>query len=200
MFRVFSVTKFSDSRSLMQTSLTDADALAAAVRGDGIGLETLYDRYGRAVYSLALRIVRLEAEAEDVVQEAFAQVFRQAARYDSRRGSVSTWLLTITRTRAIDHLRARKRSPNGQLAREPEAAAANVPDPGANQESQTLTAEQAQRVRRALDQLPQDQRTALELAYYEGLSQSEIAERLREPLGTVKSRIRAAMAKLRGAL
>ena len=184
----------------MDTPLSDGDALAAAVRGDGTGLATLYDRYSRVVYSLALRIVQVEAEAEDVVQEVFTQMFRQAERYDSRRGTVSSWLLTIARTRAIDQVRARKRLPDRRFGREPEAAAENVPDPRANQESQTLTDEQVQRVRRALGELPAEQRKALELAYYDGLSQSEIAERLKEPLGTVKSRIRAAMTRLRDSL
>ncbi|OLC49731.1 MAG: hypothetical protein AUH43_06980 [Acidobacteria bacterium 13_1_40CM_65_14] len=187
-------------RPLMETPLSDGDALTATVRGDGTGLATLYDRYSRVVYSLALRIVQIEAEAEDVVQEVFAQMFRQAERYDNRRGSVSSWLLTIARTRAIDHVRARKRLPDSRFGREPEAAAENVPDPRANQESQTLTDEQVQRVRRALGDLPAEQRKALELAYYDGLSQSEIAERLKEPLGTVKSRIRAAMMRLRDSL
>jgi len=184
----------------METPLSDGDALAAAVRGDGSGLAALYDRYSRVVYSLALRIVQIDAEAEDVVQEVFAQMFRQAGRYDSRRGSVSGWLLTIARTRAIDHVRARKRLPDRRFGREPESAAENLPDPKADQESQTLTDEQVQRVRRALDGLPSEQRKAIELAYYDGLSQSEIAERLKEPLGTVKSRIRTAMMRLRDAL
>ena len=184
----------------MDTPLSDGEALAAAVGGDGAGLATLYDRYSRVVYSLALRIVQIEAEAEDVVQEVFAQMFRQADRYDSRRGSVSSWLLTIARTRAIDHVRARRRLPDTRFGREPEAAAENLPDPRADQESQTLTDEQVQRVRRALEDLPAEQRTAIELAYYDGLSQSEIAERLKAPLGTVKSRIRAAMLRLRDAL
>jgi len=184
----------------MDTSFSDGDALAAAVRGDGAGVATLYDRYSRVVYSLALRIVQIEAEAEDVVQEVFAQMFRQAERYDSRRGSVSSWLLTIARTRAIDHVRARKRLPDRRFGREPEDAAERVADPRANQESQALTEEQVQRVRRALGELPAEQRKALELAYYDGLSQSQIAERLQEPLGTVKSRIRAAMMRLRDSL
>src|SRR5262245_28355988 len=184
----------------MNTPFSDGDALAAAVRGDGAAVATLYDRYSRLVYSLALRIVQIDAEAEDVVQEVFAQMFRQAGRYDSRRGSVSSWLLTIARSRAIDHVRARKRLPDRRFGREPESAAENLPDPRADQESQTLSEEQVQRVRRALGGLPAEQRKAVELAYYEGLSQSEIAERLKEPLGTVKSRIRTAMIKLRDSL
>jgi RNA polymerase sigma-70 factor, ECF subfamily len=184
----------------MDTPLSDGDALAAAAGGDGSGLATLYDRYARVVYSLALRIVQVEAEAEDVVQDVFSQMFRQAARYDQRRGTVSSWLLTIARTRAIDRVRARKRLPDSRFGREPEAAAENVPDPRADQESQTLTDEQVTRVRRALGNLPAEQRKAIELAYYDGLSQSEIAAQLKEPLGTVKSRIRSAMTKLRDAL
>jgi RNA polymerase sigma-70 factor (ECF subfamily) len=184
----------------MDTPLSDGDALAAAAGGDGSGLATLYDRYARVVYSLALRIVQVEAEAEDVVQDVFSQMFRQAARYDERRGTVSSWLLTIARTRAIDRVRARKRLPDSRFGREPETAAENVPDPRADQESQTLTDEQVTRVRRALEDLPAEQRKAIELAYYDGLSQSEIAAQLKEPLGTVKSRIRSAMTKLRDAL
>src|SRR2546428_12266685 len=151
-------------RLVMETPLSDGDALAATVRGDGTGLATLYDRSSRGVYSLALRIVQIEAEAEDVVQEVFAQIFRQAERYDNRRGSVSSWLLTIARTRAIDHVRARKRLPDSRVGREPEAAAENVPHPRANQESQTLTDEQVQRGRRGLGDLPADQRKGPELA------------------------------------
>jgi RNA polymerase sigma-70 factor (ECF subfamily) len=184
----------------MDTRLSDGDALAAAASGDGSGLAMLYDRYSRVVYSLALRIVQVEAEAEDVVQDVFSQMFRQAAKYDQRRGTVSSWLLTIARTRAIDRVRARKRLPDARFGREPEDAAESVPDPRADQESQTLTDEQVTRVRRALEDLPADQRKAIELAYYDGLSQSEIAAQLKEPLGTVKSRIRSAMTKLRDAL
>ena len=184
----------------MNTPFSDGDALAAAVRGDGAGIAALYDRYSRVVYSLALRIVQIEAEAEDVVQEVFTQMFRQAGRYDSRRGTVSSWLLTIARTRAIDQVRARKRLPDRRFGREPEDAAESVADPRANQESQALSDEQVQMVRRALGDLPAEQRKALELAYYDGLSQSQIAERLKEPLGTVKSRIRAAMMRLRDSL
>ena len=179
---------------------SDADAVALATAGDGGGVAALYDRYARAVYSLALRIVRIDAEAEDVVQDVFAQVFRQAGRYDAARGTVVGWLMTITRTRAIDHVRARQRRGDGLGHRASEAEAANLPDPGASQESQALTAEQIERVRRALDGLSTEQRHAIELAYYEGLSQSEIAERLAEPLGTIKSRIRTAMMRLRDAL
>jgi len=179
--------------------LSDADAVALAARGDGVGLTALYDRHARALYALAVRIVQIDAEAEDVVQEVFAQVCRQADRYDATRGTVFAWLLTITRTRAIDHLRARRRRDDDRR-RVSEAAAANLAAPGVNQEVQVLTAEEIQRVRRALDELSIEQRRAIELAYYEGLSQSEIAEQLAEPLGTVKSRIRTAMQRLRGAL
>jgi RNA polymerase sigma-70 factor (ECF subfamily) len=186
--------------SSLSRPLSDADAVALAAAGDGGGVTALYDRHARALYALALRIVQIEAEAEDVLQEVFAQVFRQAGRYDAGRGTVLGWLLTITRTRAIDHVRARRRRGDDFSRRASEAAAANLPAPGANQERQALTAEDIQRVRRALDELPAEQRRAIELAYYEGLSQSEIAARLAEPLGTIKSRIRTAMLRLRDAL
>ena len=184
----------------VSTPVSDRDAVALAAAGDGAGVTALYDRHARAMYALALRIVQAEAEAEDVVQEVFAQVFRQAGRYDASRGTVVGWLFTITRTRAIDQVRARRRHGHDFSRRASEAEAANVPAPGADQERQALTAEEIDRVRRALADLSAEQRRAIELAYYEGLTQSEIAERLAEPLGTIKSRIRTAMLRLRDAL
>jgi RNA polymerase sigma-70 factor (ECF subfamily) len=156
----------------------------------------LYDRYAAQVYALARRIVRNDGDAEDVVQEVFSQAWRTADRYDSRRGSVIGWLLTITRTRAIDKIRARQARPDTEGQVLPEAlAAADPPQPDV-----LVAAEQASRVRAALLELPAPQRTALELAYYEGLTQSEIADRLSEPLGTVKTRMRTALSTLRARL
>jgi RNA polymerase sigma-70 factor (ECF subfamily) len=178
----------------------DAGCLASAAAGDGTAIAALYDSHARAVYSLALRIVGDEADAEDVVQDVFTQAWRQASRYDAGRGSVATWLLTMTRTRAIDRLRARRARPDagaddpiGQSTFEP---ATHTIDP-----LEALAAERdATRVREALLALPLLQRTAIELAYYEGLTQREVAERLEEPLGTVKTRIRLGLLKLRDAL
>jgi RNA polymerase sigma-70 factor (ECF subfamily) len=164
--------------------------------GDMDAAADLYDRYAPQVYALARRIVRNDGDAEDVVQEVFSQAWRTAERYDSRRGSVIGWLLIITRTRAIDKIRARQARPDTVGDVMPDAlAAADVPQPDL-----LVAAEQASRVREALLALPAPQRTALELAYYEGLTQSEIAARLSEPLGTIKTRMRTALSTLRAKL
>jgi len=155
--------------------------------GDPHALAEVYDLFAGLVNGLAIRILRNRSEAEDVVQEVFVQAWRQAGRFDPRRGSVEAWLCTIARTRALDRLRRRaaRREEPGEAA------------PGATPPPRT---EEALAVRKALDTLSGDQRRALELAYYEGLTQTEIAERLGEPLGTIKTRIRTAMIRLRDVL
>jgi RNA polymerase sigma-70 factor (ECF subfamily) len=180
-----------------QEQVDSATWLARAAAGDGAALAALYDRHARLVYSLALRIIGNEADAEDVVQEVFAQVWRQAGRYDAMRGSVEAWFLTMARTRAIDRLRAHRARPDSGagLPTSSELPAVIV-DP-----ADALTAARdAERVRDALHELPLLQRLAIELAYFEGLTQSEIADRLEQPLGTVKTRIRLGLLKLRAAL
>jgi RNA polymerase sigma-70 factor (ECF subfamily) len=154
----------------------------------------LYDRYAPQVYALARRIVRNDGDAEDVVQEVFSQAWRTAASYDRQRGSVIGWLLMMTRTRSIDKLRSRQARPEADGGIQPDSL------PPAETPDVVLAAEQAGIVRAALLALPAAQRTALELAYYEGLTQAEIAERLAEPLGTVKTRMRTALNTLRGRL
>lgn len=152
-----------------------------------------YDRYSGQVYALARRILRDDGDAEDVVQEVFSQAWRTADRYQSARGSVIGWLLMMTRTRAIDRVRARRARPD--------MLPGVLPDTLASRETPAsdtlLAAESAAQVRAALLALPVAQRTALEMAYYEGLTQAEIASRLSEPLGTVKTRMRTALATLR---
>lgn len=168
-----------------------SDAGAVDRQKDMDAAAELYDRYAGQVYALARRIVRNDPDAEDVVQEVFSQAWRSAARYDRARGSVVGWLLMITRTRAIDKLRARRARPDITDGVAPETLAAPpVPDA-------VEVAEQAAIVREALLTLSPAQRTALELAYYQGLTQVEIAARLSEPLGTVKTRIRTALLSLR---
>jgi RNA polymerase sigma-70 factor (ECF subfamily) len=155
--------------------------------GDHGALGELYDAYAGLVNGLALRILREGTDAEDVVQEVFVQVWRQANRFDPARGNVGAWLCTIARTRALDRLRrrvARREEPS-----EAAPLATGVP-----------RTEEALAVRKALDGLSTEQRRALELAYYEGLTQTEIAARLGEPLGTIKTRIRTAMMRLRETL
>jgi RNA polymerase sigma-70 factor (ECF subfamily) len=175
----------------------DQASLARIARGDQHALAELYDRHARLVFSLALRILQERADAEDVVQEVFAQVWTQAGRYDPGRGAVAAWMLMLARSRAIDRLRARRARPGAAVEA---GAAETVPDSATTQDLQLLSAEQVGRLQRALEDLPEAQRQALELAYYEGLTHAEIAARLAEPLGTIKTRIRQAVIKLRASL
>jgi len=172
----------------------DRTLVARMAQGDGDALAALYDRHAGPVYSLAVRILRDTRDAEDIVQDVFTQAWRQASRYTSTRGAVVAWLLTLARSRAIDRLRARRVRPEGASN---DAAAIPLIDASPPIEHQLLSAEQVARVRAALDDLPLLQRVAIELAFFEGLSHVQIADRLEQPLGTVKTRIRLAMGKLR---
>jgi RNA polymerase sigma-70 factor (ECF subfamily) len=169
--------------------------------GEEAALAALYDRWAATVHALARRVVREPSEADDVVEDTFWQVWRQAGRYDPARGSASAWLLTIARSRALDRRRARAR-----LREETEDSPETLSGVAAEGElgrSPYEMAEAADRrrvVKAALADLPAEQREALELAYYGGLSQTEIAERTGTPLGTVKTRMRLALQKLRDRL
>jgi RNA polymerase sigma-70 factor, ECF subfamily len=176
----------------------DIDAIRRVARGDADALAFLYDRHSRIVYSLAFRIVGDPPEAEEVVQDVFAQAWRQAERYDTARGAVVAWLLMIARSRAIDRIRSRRGMP--PLAPDGWKGLSEMVDPAEGPELLTLTGEQVTRLRAALHSLPLAQRLTIELAFYEGLTHVEIAERLEEPLGTVKTRIRLGLLKLRGAI
>ena len=164
--------------------------------GDSSGLAELYDAHGSAVYTLARRILKHPGDAEEVVQEVFAQAWRQADRYDPARATVAGWLLMMTRARSLDALRARQARPDRARAMELPELPAHNPGP----ESALLSSDAINRVRVAMGELDDALRSPLELAYFEGLSQSEIAERLNQPLGTVKTRLRNAVARLRTAL
>ena len=163
-------------------------------------MSALYDRYAPNLLGLALRITREQADAEEVVVDTFAQAWRDAARFETERGSVAAWLATIARSRALDTVRSQTR--RGRLADAAEAEGesdtapamgSGFPSPVAN----LLADERSRRIRDALMVLPDAQRIALDLAYFEGLSQTEIAERLGEPLGTIKTRVRLGLRKMR---
>ena len=159
--------------------------------------EELYDRHSSIVYALLLRMLGSAEDAQEVLQEIFVQVWNRASSYDSSRGSEIAWLISIARSRAIDRMRSRKiRTEREQDAvREISHRTSNVHTDEAT--DAVLGKEQSRAVRQALDELPENQRVALERAYFEGLSQSEIASRLDQPLGTVKTRMQLGMKKLR---
>jgi RNA polymerase sigma-70 factor (ECF subfamily) len=161
--------------------------LQRLARGDRAALGDLYDLYAGLVHGLALRVLRDASEAEDVVQEVFMQVWRQAGRYDPVRGRPEAWVCTMARTRALDRLRQR-------------ASRREDPSEAAPPRSEVPVPETALAVRAALGALSDEQRKAVELAYFDGLTQTEIARRLGEPLGTIKTRIRTGMMRLREAL
>jgi RNA polymerase sigma-70 factor (ECF subfamily) len=172
----------------------DRALVAEIVRRQSEALERLYERYRMVVYHLAFKILNNRESAEEVVLEVFWQVWRDAERYDDQRGSVGAWIATAARSRAIDALRARRGNPAVEEDVEQALLAA---DPADDPEARTTLGQRAELVRSALESLPSDQRTALELSFFNGLSHGEIAERLQEPLGTVKTRIRSALLRLR---
>jgi RNA polymerase sigma-70 factor (ECF subfamily) len=182
---------------LRRSAEHDRFIVSRMAAGDPQAAGDLYDRHARAVYSLARRMLADSSQAEDIVQEVFTQAWTQARRYDPLRASVATWLLMMTRSRAIDRLRARRGDQRDAAA---EGRAEELPDLQPGQDDMAITGQLGERLRDALQSLAEPQRKAIELAYYEGLSQSEISERLREPLGTVKTRIRTGLLKLRDAL
>jgi RNA polymerase sigma-70 factor (ECF subfamily) len=171
---------------------SDSDLLRAVARGDEAALAGIYDRYRLILFGLILRILNDREEAEDVLQEAFLQVWRRANDFNETRGRAFTWLVTIARSRALDRLRSA--GSRGRVARE---AAAVAPDEIGDAADEAMRSERATIVRQALAELPEDQRRALLLAYFEGLTQTEIATRLGAPLGTVKTRTRSGMIRLR---
>jgi RNA polymerase sigma factor (sigma-70 family) len=169
--------------------LSDEALVALVARGDEEALAELYDRFGRVAYGLALRVVRDPSLAEDAVQEGFLTVWRSASRFVAERAKASTWILTLTHRRAVDLVRRE------QPRREPLEAAPQPTVEGT--EEQAWRHLQRERVQEALRRLPDKQREALELAYYGGFTQSELADRLGEPLGTIKSRMFSGLTRLR---
>ena len=189
----------------VEQSGSDRDLVARMARGDEQALAALYDRFGNLAYSLAFHILGNGADAEEIVTDAFVQAWSSAASFDPARASVPAWLSMITRTRALDRLRSSKR--RSQLLEEavqstPEAEGSALPiaSVGPEPDQHAEQSDLRTRVREALATLPDNQRKVLELAFFGGMSHSEIAAALNEPLGTVKTRVRAALTKLRASL
>jgi len=179
---------------------TDVELLGRIASGDVDAVAELYDRHASMLLGLALRIVRDRAEAEDVIHDAFVAVGDRAGQYVVERGAVGAWLVTLVRNLSID--RTRRRDRRGAIARDvlahdPEARAAATP---ATPEAEVASARARERVRKALARLPDVQRTTLEIAFYEGLTYAEIADREGVPIGTIKSRAARALQALREAL
>jgi RNA polymerase sigma-70 factor (ECF subfamily) len=164
------------------------------VSRDQAALGELHDRYARVVYAMALKISGSPGDAEDVTIDTFWQVWQQANRYDPVRGSVGAWICTIARSRALDRLRTQRRSPLIATDEPPERVDLTIDE---DPEQDVFLAERSAIVRSALGELSDSQREAIELAFYHGLSHAEIADRLNEPLGTIKTRIRLGLSKMR---
>jgi RNA polymerase sigma-70 factor (ECF subfamily) len=180
--------------------VSDEELMQRLLNHDRNAFEEIYDRYGDLVYSTALRVLRDPQLAEDISQETFVRLWRKPESYVAERGRFLTWLISVTRNRAVDEVRARGRRLRHETAspeeQERELPADTADDPVLNAQ----LAEQRRIVRAALAELPPEQRRTIELAFFAGLTQQEIADRLSQPLGTVKTRIRLGMQKLREAL
>ena len=171
--------------------LSDEALVALVARRDETALAALYDRFGRVAYGLALRVLRDRSLAEDAVQEAFMTVWRTADRFMPDRSKASSWILTFVHRRAVDLVRREERRRAEPLETAPETAGGAAPD------EEAWLRLQRERVQKALHALPDQQREALELAYFGGFTQSELAERLGLPIGTIKSRMFTGLARLR---
>jgi RNA polymerase sigma factor (sigma-70 family) len=174
--------------------LSDEALLSLVASSDDAALAELYDRFGRVAYGLALRVLRDEALAQDAVQEAFLGVWRNADRFLAERAKASTWILTLVHRRAVDLVRREDRRRSEPLESAPEPAATETT------EAEATLGFQRRLVQEALSQLSPEQRQALELGYYGGLTQTELAEQLGEPLGTIKSRMFSGLSRLRDLL
>ena len=186
-----------DSREIRGRDQDWAALIKRVADGDQSALTELYDSTSRLVFGLVLRVVGDRATAEEVVLDVYTQVWRQAATYDTKRGAPLAWIMTIARTRGIDRLRSGK---HDFQRKEPLDSIGEARATTASPEENTVMSERRLMVRSALDLLSAEQREVIELAYYSGLSHSEIALKLNQPLGTVKTRTRLGMMKLRDTL
>lgn len=183
-----------------ERQLVDARLMERVARGDKQAFSDLYDRFSSPLYAMAVRIIRDPAEAQDIVHDVFITVWDKAATFESGRGTAFSWVVTLVRNRAIDRVRSRRRRAE-LLAESAPADLGYQENPAGSSGSDVATAsDEARAVRAAVATLPTDQRHALELAFFGGLTQEQIAEKLSEPLGTIKARIRRGLLKLRDSL
>jgi RNA polymerase sigma-70 factor, ECF subfamily len=171
-------------------NMEEATLIERIRSGDEDAMADMYDRYSGIVYGIALRVLGSTTAAEDVLQEVFLQLWRNPQAFDSNRGRLAPWLAVISRNRAIDHLR--KRQPEEDIEDLPISTGVNLEDEAAQRQA-------VAKIRAVLSQLPQEQRRALEMAFFEGMTHTEIAARTEEPLGTIKTRIRAGLLAVRKA-
>jgi RNA polymerase sigma-70 factor (ECF subfamily) len=183
----------------IQKLADDRAMIAKIAQQDQTALAQLYDRYARILYAVAFRILGSAEEAEEVILDVFAQVWRTAQQYDQKRGRVDAWLFLMTRSRSLDRLRRLQRTTRAMTA-SVEATVTQPPVVANDPVEAALISERREHVLAALQQLPTEQRQVLELAYYQGLSHSEIAVQTGQALGTIKTRIRLGLSKLRGVL
>ena len=188
------------TEDVIERNLTDSGLLERMANGDKAALAELYDRFSKPLYSMAIQVLREPSEAQDVVHDAFIALWEKASDFKGSRGTAFSWAVTLTRNRAIDRLRQLRR--RAELLEESAADAERIHAGGGSTHADESAAQsdEAVHVRDAVKALPTDQRLALELAFYKGLTQQEIAETLQQPLGTVKARIRRGLIKLRESL
>ncbi|MSU22743.1 MAG: sigma-70 family RNA polymerase sigma factor [Opitutus sp.] len=183
-----------------ERQLADARLLGRVAQGDRTAFGELYDRFSRPLYATALRVVSDATEAQDIVHDVFVTLWEKASSFDRDRGTAFAWAVTLVRHRAIDRVRTRRRRAELLAASAPADLGYEEHAPGSSADDRALLTDQAGAVRAAVAELPVEQKRALELAFFSGLTQQEIAARLSEPLGTVKARIRRGLLKLRDTL
>ena len=186
--------------AIIKSRISDeADLIKRITERDEKALSKLYDRYAKLLYGFIFTIVKKQAEAEDVLQELFVQIWEKASSFDTARGNVYTWLVTLARNRAIDRIRSKQYRTQGQHDADFGVELIENPD-GSSPLDAVVTSERADVVRNALQTLPAEQREVIQIAYFGGYTQTEIAAQLNVPLGTIKTRMRQGMKKLQAQL
>jgi RNA polymerase sigma-70 factor (ECF subfamily) len=200
MLPAWSMTTESERGSPDERAEIDARLFGRMANGDRDALAELYDRFSRPLYATALRILNDPSEAQDVVHDVFISLWEKSARFAAERGSAFSWAVTLTRNRSIDRLRSRQRRASLLERSLPGDLGYDETGAGGGAAEQAAQGDQAAAVRTAVAALPTEQKTAVEMAFFSGLTQQEIAQRLNQPLGTVKARIRRGLLKLRDSL